>query len=232
MKRLIATLTILLGLCTWVAPEVEAQRENRQSSSSRSRRERAARPQRQTAQQRREATRAAQARRQAERRAARLQRAFNEAEPTAPVPQFLKAQTYGTDARPNLEAKYYVVFRSSSTCRHCHAILPQVIDAHAQMLASGIVDVIFDSYDGDLAATREYLEKNNAPFAAIHNPAMVKMPGGVHQYLLLPPAIYIVDAQGNRIASGPAASVLPDWRKHTIEREEAAQKAAEAPSQD
>ena len=232
MKHTIVTLSLLLGLCTWALPVAEAQSDNTPAASSRSKKEK---KKKMTAKEKREAAKekkaaakaekaAAKAKKQAEKKAAAIQRAFEAAEPTSAIGKFLKEQTFATDARPNLEAEYYVIFRSSSTCKHCHKLLPDVITAHAEMLASKKVDIIFDSYDGDLSATKDYLEKNGASFAAVHNPAMQKMPGAIHQYLLLPPGMYIVTAEGKYLTHGHASQVLPDWKKHTLD------KAAETPA--
>lgn len=232
MKHSILTICILLGLCTYALPMAEAQSDSPTATRSTKKKKTTAKEKREAAKAKKAAAKAekeaakaekeaAKAKKVAAKKSAAAKRAFDTAEPTSKVGQFLKAQTYATDARPNLEAKYYVVYRSSSTCGHCHKLMPQILEAHALMQASGKVDLIFDSYDGNLSATTAYLEKNGATFAAVHNPAMQKMPGALHQYLLLPPGIYIVDAEGNRLASGPAAAVLPDWKKHTLDKEEA-----------
>lgn len=228
MKYSLLHLTLLLGLCTWALPVAEAQSST--TSSRTVKKEKKEKKKKLTAQERKEAAKAKKAAAKAEKEAAKTrkamakktaaaQKAFEAAEPTTPVGQFLKQQTYATSARPNLEAKYYIIYRSSSTCGHCHKLMPQVKEAYKEMKESGIVELIFDSYDGDLAATTSYLEKNEAIFPAAHNPAMQKLPGAVHQYLLLPPAIYIVDAQGKRLASGDARNVLPDWKKLTLDKE-------------
>lgn len=228
MKHTILTISILLGLFTWALPVAEAQSDNKPTTTRSSKKKKSsAKEKREAAKAKKAAAKAEKeaekAKKAASRKAAAVKRAFESAEPTSKVGQFLKTQTYATDARPNLEAKYYVVYRSSSTCGHCHKLLPQILEAHAKMLASGKVDLIFDSYDGDLSATTAYLEKNGASFAAVHNPAMQKMPGAIHQYLCLPPGIYIVDAEGNRLVNGHAAAVLPDWQKHTLDKEEASE---------
>ncbi|MBQ3217531.1 MAG: thioredoxin family protein [Akkermansia sp.] len=227
MKHIILTICILLGLCTYALPMAEAQSDSPTATRSTKKKKLTAKEKREAAKAKKAAAKAekeaAKAKKVAAKKSAAAKRAFDSAEPTSKVGQFLKAQTYATDARPNLEAKYYVVYRSSSTCGHCHKLMPQILEAHALMLASGKVDLIFDSYDGELSATTAYLEKNGATFAAVHNPAMQKMPGALHQYLILPPGIYIVDAEGNRLASGHAAAVLPDWKKHTLDAEKAAE---------
>ncbi len=225
MKHIILPIAILLGLCTWTLPVAEAQ-----SSATSSRSVKKEKKKKQSAKEKREAIKAQKAAAKAEKEAAKAQklaakkaaaakRAFETTEPTTPVAKFLKEQTYATDARPNLEAKYYVIYRSSSTCVHCHKILPQVLTAYAEMLASGKVELIFDSYDGELSATTAYLKKHNIPFPAVHNPAMQKMPGALHKYLALPPGMFIVTADGKRIAEGDARGVLPDWKKHTLDKE-------------
>ncbi|MBR5895608.1 MAG: hypothetical protein IKZ13_08720 [Akkermansia sp.] len=222
MKYSIATLSLLLALFTWALPVAEAQSANSPTATKRVKKEK----KKSESQLKREAAKAAKAAEKAKKKAAKqskkMQQAFERTEPTSAVGKFLKEQTYATDARPNLNAQYYLIFRSSSTCKHCHKMLPDIIAAHSEMMAGGKVDIVFDSYDGELSATKAYLEKNGASFAAAHNPAMQKMPGALHQYLLLPPGIYIVTAEGKCITHGHASQVLPDWKKHTIDKEEAA----------
>lgn len=232
MKHLILPLALLLGLCTWALPVAEAQ-----SSATSSRSVKKDKKKKQSAKEKREAQKARKAAAKAEKEAAKAEkeaakaqklaakkaaaakRAFETTEPTTPVAKFLKEQTYATDARPNLGAKYYVIYRSSSTCVHCHKMMPQVLAAYAEMQSSGKVELIFDSYDGELSATTAYLKKHNIPFPAVHNPAMQKMPGALHKYLALPPGMFIVTAEGKRIAEGDARGVLPDWKKHTLDKE-------------
>lgn len=230
MKHIILPIILMLGLSSWALPVAEAQSPATNSRSVKKKNKK----KKQSAKEKREAKKAQQAAAKAEKEAAKAQkliakkaaaakRAFETAEPTSPVGKFLKEQTYATDARPNLEAKYYVIYRSSSTCVHCHKTLPQVLAAYAEMQQSGKVELIFDSYDGELSATTAYLQKNKIPFPAVHNPAMQKMPGALHKYLALPPGMFIVTAEGKRIAEGHLSAVLPDWKKHTLDKEEDSQ---------
>ena len=147
MKHIILTICILLGLCTYALPMAEAQSDSPTATRSTKKKKLTAKEKREAAKAKKAAAKAekeaAKAKKVAAKKSAAAKRAFDSAEPTSKVGQFLKAQTYATDARPNLEAKYYVVYRSSSTCGHCHKLMPQILEAHALMLASAKVAPFF-----------------------------------------------------------------------------------------
>ncbi|MDO4751955.1 MAG: hypothetical protein Q4A24_07600 [Akkermansia sp.] len=139
---------------------------------------------------------AAKAKRKAA-KAKKAQKAFEEAEATTPVGLALKKMEFIGANRPDVTAEFYFIVRSSSTCPHCVKLLPEVMAAYAEMRATGKVELIYESFDNDAAKAEEHLNKQGATF----------------------PAAYVVDAQGKRLASGPLAPVLADWRKLTVDKQ-------------
>lgn len=160
---------------------------------------------------------AAKAKKEAESQAKKAQQAFEDTAATTPVGQALKQMQFIGTTRPDVTADYYFVVRSSSTCPHCVKLLPDVIAAYKEMRATGKVELLYESFDNSAEAAAEHLGKHTATFPAAMRAEMSALPGAA-PLLIPPPAAYVIDAQGKRLASGPLAPVLADWRKLTVDK--------------
>lgn len=196
----------------WAADAPAAKKEKKKSRTQKKK---------ESAKAKREAAKAkkaeAKAKKEAAKKAAAAQAAFEETEATSAVGKALKNMQFIGASRPVLTADYYVVVRSSSTCPHCVKLLPDVLAAYTEMQATGKVELIYESFDTTPEKAEEHLRKQGATFPAAMRAQMCNLPGAA-PLLVPPPAAYIVDAEGNRLASGPLAPVLANWRKHTIEQ--------------
>ena len=213
MLRTIVTAIGLLagGLCV-VAPQSWAAPTTKKES---------AKTKREAAKAKREAAKAKKAEEKAKKAAAKKaaasQAAFEKTEATSAVGKALKNVEFIGIARPDVTADFYVVVRSSSTCPHCVKLLPEVIAAYKEMRASGKVELIYESFDSDAEKAQEHLTKQGASFPAALRAQTGNLPGAA-PLMVPPPAAYIIDATGKRLASGPLAPVLADWRKITIDK--------------
>ncbi len=220
VRRLILTLLLLscTAICaapfTAFADETPAAKREKKKQSAQKKRE-AANAKREAAKAKKEAEKA---KKSAAAKAKKAQKAFEVAEATTPVGLALKKMEFIGANRPDVTAEYYFIVRSSSTCPHCVKLLPEVMAAYAEMRATGKVELIYESFDNDAAKAEEHLNKQGATFPAAMRAAMGNLPGAA-PLLQPPPAAYVVDAQGKRLASGPLAPVLADWRKLTVDKQ-------------
>ena len=230
LKKIIISLMLLTCTIQFTAQQVTADETS--EVAKKSKKKKTAKEKREEAKAKREAAKAkkkaekeakkaekeaAKAKKEAEAAAKEAQQAFADAEATTPVGQALKKMQFVGKARPNVAAEYYFVVRSSSTCPHCVKLLPDVIAAYKEMRATGKVELLYESFDNSAAAAAEHLSKHAATFPAAMRAEMTALPGAA-PLLIPPPAAYVVDAQGKRIASGPLAPVLADWRKLTVDK--------------
>ena len=220
IRKLLLPLLLLGCTATCAAPftalaaETTATKKDKKKKSAKEKRD-AAKAKREAAKAKKEEEKAKKA---AAAKAKKAQQAFEEAEATSPVGIALKKMEFVGTARPDVTAEYYFIVRSSSTCPHCVKLLPDVQAAYEEMRATGKVELIYESFDGDAAKAEEHLSKQGATFPAAMRAAMGNLPGAA-PLLIPPPAAYVVDAQGNRLASGPLAPVLADWRKLTVDKQ-------------
>ncbi|MBE6435713.1 MAG: hypothetical protein E7030_05860 [Akkermansiaceae bacterium] len=183
---------------SWAAEKVTHNQKSQKKKTAKEKRE-AAKAKRAEAKAKKAA---AKARKEAEKKAAQTRADFESAEPTPPVGKALKELPYIGNARPDLTAEFYVVVRSSSTCPHCVKLLPEVMAAYKEMRATGKVELIYESFDNSAEKAEEHLMKQGVSFPAAMRADMGKLPGAA-PLIIPPPAAYIIDAQGNRLASGP-----------------------------
>ena len=124
----------------------------------------------------------------------------------------IKGNTYFTEAKPNLNAKYYIFLQSASWCGPCNAEMPEVVKAYEEMKASGKVELILLSHDDNPTAGKGFLTKYKATFpGTMNNGASVPQ---------LPPAkgipnATIMKADGTVIESGHG-SIIRGWKNQTI----------------
>lgn len=198
----------------WAAETSATKQEKKKKLSSKEKKE-AAKAKREAAKAKKKE---AKAKKEAAAKAKKAQAAFEETEATTPVGQALKKMEFVGTARPNVNAEFYFVVRSSSTCPHCVKLLPDVLAAYEEMRASGRVELLYESFDNSETTAEEHLSKQGATFPVAMRAQLGNLPGAA-PILVPPPAAYVVDAQGKRLASGPLAPVLADWRKLTVDKQ-------------
>ncbi len=90
----------------------------------------------------------------------------------SPVAEVLaKSPTF--NAKPDLQAKYYVYLVSASWCPPCRAEMPEIVSLYKQMKDDG-VEIVLISADATQEKAQEYLTNFNATF-----PAMMPSQNGV-----------------------------------------------------
>ncbi len=219
MLRTLLSAFVLLScsLCltapqVWAADTPAAKKEKKKQSAIEKRE--AAKAKREAAKAKKAAEKARKA---AAKKAAASQAEFEKTEATTAVGKALKGMEFVGAARPDVTAEFYFVVRSSSTCPHCVKLLPDVMAAYKEMQATRKVELIYESFDTTAEKAEEHLCQQGACFPVAMRAQMGNLPGAA-PLMVPPPAAYIVDAEGNRLASGPLAPVLADWRKHTVDK--------------
>ena len=124
----------------------------------------------------------------------------------------IKGNTYFTEAKPNLKAKYFIFLESASWCGPCNAEMPEVAKQYEQMKASGKVELILLSADQTEAEAKGFLDKYKATFPGL-------MPRGA-SIPNLPeakgiPNATIMRADGTVLDSGHG-SIIRGWKDKTI----------------
>ncbi|MBQ3218476.1 MAG: redoxin domain-containing protein [Akkermansia sp.] len=129
------------------------------------------------------------------------------------VASLLKDAEYLTKARPNLQAKYFIVLKSASWCGPCRAEMPKIAAEYANIRKSGQVELILASQDQDVNAALQFVNSNNGKFPVIPNGKMPQLPN-MPQTPGIPWAVFF-DANGKMLASKHGGAVL-QWRDFTI----------------
>lgn len=134
---------------------------------------------------------------------------------TAPASAMAKAieQTnFITAHKPSTEAKYYMFLCSASWCSPCRYVMPKIVKEYPNMMANKDVEIILLGLDRSPEFTRKYLEKYNAPFAALQykSDEGLKLPGFPRDIMGIP-HIVVVDAEGKLLYRGHAMRYA-DWK--------------------
>ena len=221
MKKLFYSILLLACTASLMTPTTMAA-DTAATATKKTKKKQTAKEKREAAKAKREAAKAKKAAEKAKKEAAsaaeKIQKDFEATEATTPVGMALKKMEFIGTARPDVTAEFYYVVRSSSTCPHCVKLLPEVQAAYQEMRATGKVELLYESFDNSADTAAEHLSKQGATFPAAMRATMGSLPGAA-PLLIPPPAAYVVDAQGKRIASGPLAPVLADWRKLTVDKQ-------------
>ena len=135
-----------------------------------------------------------------------------QADELSTIGTLLKDAEYLTDARPNLQAKYYIFLHSASWCAPCQREMPKIADEYTNIKKSGKVELILASADDDPDKAIKFVSSNNGTFPIIAKGKMPQLPTPVTPYGF--PWIIIVDADGKVIESAHGSSVHK-WREFT-----------------
>lgn len=216
MKHTLLLFALLLGISSWAVPQAAAADEAEAMTTrqtTRTARTGARQTTRQSAA--RPNTRQGSATRQNTRQNGRNTAAQDEApaQELSVVATALKNAEYLTSARPNLNAKFFIILRSASWCGPCRNEMPRIAAEYANIRRSGQVELILHSQDNTAAQAVEFVTSNNGNFPIIAKDKMPQLPN-MPQTPGIPWAIFL-DADGNVITSQHGASVM-QWRDHTI----------------
>ncbi len=214
MKHTLLLFALLLGISSWAAPQAAAADEATATrQTSRTARTGARQATRQSAT--RQSTTRQSSSRQNTRRGERNTAAQDEApaQELSVVATALKNAQYLTSARPNLNAKFFIILRSASWCGPCRNEMPRIAAEYANIRRSGQVELILHSQDNTAEQAVQFVTSNNGNFPVIAKDKMPQLPN-MPQTPGIPWAIFM-DADGNVITSQHGASVM-QWRNHTI----------------
>lgn len=214
MKHTLLLFALLLGISSWAAPQAAAADEATSTrQTSRTARTGARQATRQSAT--RQSTTRQNTTRQNTRRSERNTTAQDEApaQELSVVATALKNAEYLTSARPNLNAKFFIILRSASWCGPCRNEMPRIAAEYANIRRSGQVELILHSQDNTAEDAVKFVTSNNGNFPVIAKDKMPQLPN-MPQTPGIPWAIFM-DANGNVVTSQHGSSVM-QWRNHTI----------------
>ena len=121
-----------------------------------------------------------------------------------------------TEKRPSVVARYYIYLCSASWCGPCHKAMPHVVEAHGEMKADGVVELVLVCFDHSEADGRAYLSMYSAPFAGTMGESADRLPGFRKPHGI--PHAIIVDADGHVIKEGHG-SIAFEYKKHISDYE-------------
>ena len=125
----------------------------------------------------------------------------------------LKGNTYFTESKPNLNAKYFIFLESASWCGPCNAEMPEVVKAYEEMKASGKVELILLSADRTAAEAKGFLDKYKATFPGLMPKSGASVPARPEARGI--PNATIMKADGTVLDSGHG-SIIRGWKDKTI----------------
>lgn len=132
----------------------------------------------------------------------------------SPVASALSKLTYVSEAKPRLDAKYYVFLHTASWCASCRVSMPKVIQAIEEMEAEKApIEVVLVSYDHTATEGLRYAQSSGHDFPVVMDGAqgIYSVPGNKRAGGI--PDIRIVTADGELVYSGLAKYLL-DWKEH------------------
>lgn len=128
----------------------------------------------------------------------------------SPVAQAIAAANV-VNAKPNLNADYYIYVQSASWCGPCKKEMPELVKIYPQMQAANVELILVDMDDSAQSALA-FLQSFHAAFPGIHyqDPAMKNLPGYAEARAV--PHATIVDAKGRLVAKGHGLLAL-QWQR-------------------
>lgn len=200
MKVKFLPLILMGGLLTWALPVVHAEADDAAPAAKVSKKARKGKKNKKKAEKTEEEEVEADA------------EAAAEDAPESVIATKIKGNTYFTENKPNLKARYFIFLESASWCGPCNAEMPEVAKQYEQMKASGKVELILLSADDTEAEAKGFLDKYKATF-----PGLMPKGASIPQ---LPeakgiPNATIMKADGTVLESGHG-SIIRGWKNLTI----------------
>ena len=131
----------------------------------------------------------------------------------SPMAKALKKVNFVTSKKADPKATHYIYLISASWCGPCNAEMPHVVEQYKEMSKCG-VELILVSADHDKSQAVGFMKKYGADFPGTMGDTERHKLLGWENRGSIPYAI-IVDADGNRLTIGNAASVIGGWRQTT-----------------
>ena len=131
----------------------------------------------------------------------------------SPMAKALKKVNFVTSKKADPKATHYIYLISASWCGPCNAEMPHVVEQYKEMSKCG-VELILVSADHDKSQAVGFMKKYGANFPGTMGDTERHKLLGWENRSGIPYAI-IVDADGNRLTIGNAASVISGWRQTT-----------------
>ena len=131
----------------------------------------------------------------------------------SPMAKALKKVNFVTSKKADPKATHYIYLISASWCGPCNAEMPHVVEQYKEMSKCG-VELILVSADKASSQATGFMKKYGANFpCAMGDTERHKLLGWENRSGI--PYAIIVDADGNRLTIGNAASVIGGWRQTT-----------------
>lgn len=131
----------------------------------------------------------------------------------SPMAKALKKVNFVTSKKADPKATHYIYLISASWCGPCNAEMPHVVEQYKEMSKCG-VELILVSADHDKSQAVGFMKKYGADFPGTMGDTERHKLLGWENRGSIPYAI-IVDADGNKLTCGNAASVIGGWKQTT-----------------
>lgn len=197
MKQTLLLIALLLGICCWSLPQQAVADDTPASEVSKKKKKKKKKSKKKESKTEEEAT----------------EQSAEEPAELSTIAGLLKDAEYLTKARPNLQAKYYIVLYSASWCGPCRAEMPKIAAEYPNIRKSGQVELILASQDQDVSKALEFVNSNKGTFPVIAFGKMPQLPN-MPQIEGIPAAIFL-DADGKVLATRHGGEVM-QWRNYTI----------------
>ena len=119
------------------------------------------------------------------------------------------------NAEPNKKAKFFIYLQSASTCGHCRAGMPKIVEMYPEMKKAK-VEVILIGCDREKETAQRFLQTFKAPFPAVMGKEGKDLPGFVRTDGI--PHAAFVNAKGQLIEAAYATTGIVDRWKEVIKQ--------------
>lgn len=115
---------------------------------------------------------------------------------------------------PKTDVPYYICLYSASWCSACQSEMPSIVRAYNSKIAKDKnVELVLFNRDKTAEAGAAWAKQMKMKFPVVSKDDGSKVPGYGNKKGVLP-YVYIVDKDGNEVASGPPRQILKDYKKY------------------